>query len=297
MFKVELGSDDFYKDSEYVEIGKVTTAIEKILLLNGSLNRFQAESDAWPFIHTGIVAEKLHPLAPETLDALSTDNSGNGIVLFSELIEWGLWCHRFDFVDGRAQAERQSEFNFGYYGAIARDAGNPPDWSFWAGLKSLTPIKVSCLLVELDPDKYANIKTINRFHELVRYIDRLAYHAETDSEGRKLSPEKWIEWAQGKGYVVPHKFIEAVAEVISKAQKGTPDARKEEFIPIQKQQENAILNWLRKIGYDPLKLPVPPSGKSGIKKLCREAVQFSSPSVFNTAWDRLRANGEIKDAR
>lgn len=68
-------------------------------------------------------------------------------------------------------------------------------------------------------------------------------------------------------------------------------------IPVQRQQDDAILNWLKKNNYDPLKLPVPPSGKAGVKKLCSEAVIFSSPSVFKTAWDRLRANGEIRDAK
>lgn len=98
MFKVELGSDDFCNDSEYVKIGNVVKAIAGILLSNGSPNRFQAERNAWPYIHTGIEAGKLHPLAPETLDVLSIDHYGNGVVSFSELVEWGLWSHRFDFV-------------------------------------------------------------------------------------------------------------------------------------------------------------------------------------------------------
>lgn len=73
-------------------------------------------------------------------------------------------------------------------------------------------------------------------------------------------------------------------------------------LPVATQQNDAILNWLKASQYDPLKLPVPPSGKAGVKKLCRDALcksskqLFSSASVFNTAWDRLRANDEIKDA-
>lgn len=73
-------------------------------------------------------------------------------------------------------------------------------------------------------------------------------------------------------------------------------------LPVATQQNNAILNWLKVNQYDPSKLPVPPSGKAGVKKLCRDALcesskqLFSSESVFNTAWERLRAKGEIKDA-
>lgn len=72
-------------------------------------------------------------------------------------------------------------------------------------------------------------------------------------------------------------------------------AKDEVCLSVTDQQNNAILKWLRDQNHDPLKIPVPPSGKSGVKKLCRDAVKFSSSSVFNTAWDRLRSNGAIKD--
>lgn len=98
MNKVDIGSDDFITGSAFVKLGSVASAIGKVLLANGSPNRFQAERDAWPLIHAGIVAGKLHPLAPETLDVLSINEYGNGVVGFDELVEWGLWCHRFDFV-------------------------------------------------------------------------------------------------------------------------------------------------------------------------------------------------------
>lgn len=96
--KVDIGSDDFITGSAFVKLGSVASAIGKVLLANGSPNRFQAERDAWSLIHAGIVAGKLHPLAPETLDVLSINEYGNGVVGFDELVEWGLWCHRFDFV-------------------------------------------------------------------------------------------------------------------------------------------------------------------------------------------------------
>lgn len=73
-------------------------------------------------------------------------------------------------------------------------------------------------------------------------------------------------------------------------------------LPVATQQNTAILSWLKVSRHDPLKLPVPPSGKAGVKKLCRDALcesskqLFSSASVFNTVWERLRANNEIKDA-
>lgn len=74
-------------------------------------------------------------------------------------------------------------------------------------------------------------------------------------------------------------------------------------VPVTEQQDTAILKWLKDNKHDSEKLPVPPSGKAGIKKYCREALcgknqqLFSSHSVFNTAWDRLRANKKIVDAK
>jgi hypothetical protein len=66
-------------------------------------------------------------------------------------------------------------------------------------------------------------------------------------------------------------------------------------------QETAILKWIKTNGYDPLKLPVPPPGKSGVKKECKNEVckdmdLFLSATVFRTAWERLRYNREIVDA-
>lgn len=88
----------------------------------------------------------------------------------------------------------------------------------------------------------------------------------------------------------------------------TPDAGNDASISgarilVTDQQNEAILCWLRSNALDPLKLPVPPSGKSGVKKTCRDELckkhktLFSSLSVFDTAWDRLRSNTEIKDAK
>lgn len=67
-------------------------------------------------------------------------------------------------------------------------------------------------------------------------------------------------------------------------------------VPVQRQQDDAILKWLKDNKHDPLKLQRGEKGKPDVKKDCRDAVSFSSQSVFRTAWDRLRANGEIKDA-
>ncbi|MBL0038482.1 MAG: hypothetical protein IPP36_07580 [Nitrosomonadales bacterium] len=48
MNKVDIGSDNFLTGSKFVKLGNVAYAIGKVLLANGSPNKFQAERDAWP---------------------------------------------------------------------------------------------------------------------------------------------------------------------------------------------------------------------------------------------------------
>ncbi|MFA7241915.1 MAG: hypothetical protein WC091_17515 [Sulfuricellaceae bacterium] len=110
MFQVVLEGDDFYQDSGYVIIGNVAKAIARLLLSNGARDRLKAERDAWPLIHTGVVSGKLHPLEPETLSQLSENNYGNGIVLFTELVEWGKWAKRFDFAMAAKESTQAPDY-------------------------------------------------------------------------------------------------------------------------------------------------------------------------------------------
>lgn len=67
-------------------------------------------------------------------------------------------------------------------------------------------------------------------------------------------------------------------------------------------QDAAILQAIRSMGYDPLKLPVPPAGRRGVKADVRAALEkknqiFPTRSkVFEKAWQRLRDAGEISDS-
>lgn len=104
MITIEFGPNEFDKHG-FVPIGTVVSAIAKILLENGASNRFQAERDAWPHIHTAVVMGKLHLLAPETLAPLSAEDYGNGVVLFDELIEWGHTSKKFAFIAAMPDSE------------------------------------------------------------------------------------------------------------------------------------------------------------------------------------------------
>lgn len=77
---------------------------------------------------------------------------------------------------------------------------------------------------------------------------------------------------------------------------GLPDEQpkpKQHF----KAQNEAIIQELKKQGFDPLALPKNPPGKPGVKKLIRSALDgkglFIGTTVFNRAWERLSSFGDI----
>jgi len=172
MFRIVLGSDDFHENSESVKVGNVAHAIARILLANGSGNKFQAERDAWPFIHTGIVEGKLHPLDPATLCLIQNDDYGNGVVSFEELVAWGKWCKRFDFVKQSApdtkadeikalQAKRQSRLERAIMpegsGCAPRYRPPPitirlPKWDYWRHMPTVEPWEACALALNIEPD-------------------------------------------------------------------------------------------------------------------------------------------------
>lgn len=66
-------------------------------------------------------------------------------------------------------------------------------------------------------------------------------------------------------------------------------------------QDAAIISELQIAGFDPLKLPKPMAGTAGVKAEIRRRLLerpdiFISKKVFETAWQRLRDEGAIKDA-
>lgn len=83
----------------------------------------------------------------------------------------------------------------------------------------------------------------------------------------------------------------------------TPDSKSTERpASVQRQQELAILEEIRVLGLDALALPRNSPGKRGPKAQVRQAMLanarqlFISVKVFDLAWERVRAAGEIRNA-
>lgn len=129
-----------------------------------------------------------------------------------------------------AYFEQQAAMN--YYSAVARDVGCVGDWDYWASQKYLTPRDIACLMFEFDEKYFDDIHSSGNTHlqpgALADEIDKIERSATRETEGMKLSPAEWIEWAQGKGYAVPEKFIEAVVEVERRANEEAERTAQEE---------------------------------------------------------------------
>lgn len=68
-------------------------------------------------------------------------------------------------------------------------------------------------------------------------------------------------------------------------------------VPRKTAHAAAILDSLRRLGFDPLRLPATPKGRpSAAKAAARKALQPMTPAVFDKAWQALRADGGIVEA-
>lgn len=83
------------------------------------------------------------------------------------------------------------------------------------------------------------------------------------------------------------------AEDLDRISGAAPNKRKRPDLT-QQWQEDEILGALRKLGYDPSSLPPRKPGKSGPKTAARSALSLSQ-KAFDKAWERLRADGRIRD--
>jgi hypothetical protein len=169
-------------------------------------------------------------------------------------------------------------------------------WDYWLALQAITPSEAAKLVYCIDPIKWPNDKLGQGLNG-----DELRIRITRTTKSLSEKNQKWTlsSIVQTLGVdAVPYLMRQAVNQA-APVEQSAPDVKR---ISVTGQQGDAILAWLKSKNHDPLKLPVAPSGKAGVKKECGDAVcksmkLFTSRSVFNTAWDRLRANDEIIDAK
>lgn len=98
----------------------------------------------------------------------------------------------------------------------------------------------------------------------------------------------------------------ALAAVIYEGFEDKPRGRDEQrpaakTEPTMRAQERLVVEAIRSLGLDPMALPQRKTGKRWVKSEVRAKVgagpsnEFGAPTAFDATWDRLRADGEIKE--
>ena len=108
------------------------------------------------------------------------------------------------------------------------------------------------------------------------------------------TPAEWIDWFKTCGVV---KQISGVPSIVALPSDNAENANTMAIArskPDQQYQEEEIIRVIRNIGHDPRQLPKNSPGKPGVKAEVREKLSFST-KVFDKAWERLRAAGDIAD--
>ncbi|VBL74411.1 Uncharacterised protein [Burkholderia pseudomallei] len=130
-------------------------------------------------------------------------------------------------------------------------------------------------------------------------IARAAISVTTISGKQMLSHIDISAWCQQHGYAWP---LEAPADAAN-AETDVEDAQASEprvtSRPLQQQafQEQEILRVLAEFGHDPLNLPKSPAGQPDVKAQVRKKLNWQGSTTFDKAWERLRRNKELADAR
>lgn len=155
------------------------------------------------------------------------------------------------------------------------------------------------VFVRQDADYWGLVRALQQacIEDEIRF--ELRMRAQSDFCDRVFRAADYVGWLRAQG-VQPAPMVKAWHQATVKAN-ATPAQPAEVLRPVQHQasHEAAIVGALRQASFDPLQFPVAPAGKpSPAKKAAREALLPSmSASVFDKAWERLRSDGRIADAR
>lgn len=125
-------------------------------------------------------------------------------------------------------------------------------------------------------------------------------------EAVTVSLSEFGAWARAMGWTLPEQFpaMEGAQPTQLEPQAAPAVAPKPsaENKPVQRfaAQDAAVLEAIREHGHDPLGLPPNEPGKPGVKAAMRQALTGTplfpkNSTVFDKAWDRLRASKEIAD--
>lgn len=197
-----------------------------------------------------------------------------------------------------------------------------PDWDFWLSLPTVALWQAAFLSCNVDPDTESRSDIHNRGISNEKVAKRLcvlvANFGNMNSQKSLLDVYAFglsIRWG------MPPKLV-ALGSVEKKTTATEPAARSDtdlssggmtwvdyEYVddkdasaksrgrPQQQQQwqESEILRVIVELGHTPTAIPKRKAGQSGVKSEVRKALRFSK-TVFDKAWERLRADMRVADS-
>lgn len=194
------------------------------------------------------------------------------------------------------------------------------DWKYWQHMHLVNISQACSLAFDLNPEwdveqchlNEAEEEAYNKLALLLQSNLSNLLHFSMQKDADTVFLGEFAKWCLHIGQKIPQELAKLAMSSahVSSFQNGhivsnniatLASANKRSSVLMQ--QNNLILVWLRDNHFDPEKIPVPPPGKAGVKRQCREHLcskskdLFSSIHVFDTAWERLRSGGEIKDLK
>ena len=139
-------------------------------------------------------------------------------------------------------------------------------------------------------------------HDEINKGERSALHVDTMLSNKiytYITLSSFDDWARQYGRTVLAKLQKTTGATlpVMQSQSNVTDDPKPRLK--MRNQEEAILEAIRKFGYNPQKLPKNDEGKSGIKAKVSNELKaspfFDAKTAFNKAWERLRSRKEIID--
>ncbi len=171
----------------------------------------------------------------------------------------------------------------------------------WAGMPDVSPLAAARFLKGQNPEGETTQfgDTLPDGRDVLRLAGVFEAVAKVNPAHRSL--RDWLDVAQQRGLTVNRDMAAIVRVAAQERQPVQPQAAAPRPMQRAAAQEAAILATIRQHGYDPTSLPKNEAGKPGVKAIIRAELEGESAlfprgsTVFDKAWERLRANGDIAD--
>lgn len=140
-------------------------------------------------------------------------------------------------------------------------------------------------------------------HDEINKGERSELHVDTKLSNTAytyITLSSFDNWAKQYGRTVLAELQKTTGTTLPATQLQPNVAAKSQPRMNMRYQEQAILDAIKELGFDPTAFPPKAPGKRGVKSVVRtrlvKSPLFESPSAFKNAWDRLRDTDRIVDA-